>query len=517
MSFITQSYEDSEKGGLYHEISEDFSCVIDSDKHVDDQFNEARISVIGAMISHDPESIAEAEKAVDTVMERFQDRTHGGYFLKADREWRIIDTHKSLKATDGIFGILMHLYEVSKRDAYLLKAFDFLDVAVTKAWDGVHGGFFSLYHETWAPAVATKDLASQTGMLQHMNGAWKDGVDSPYGARAAYYRKRAEDFADLILDKAQDRSRGGFYTSFTKDWQPLETRKDLAQIAGFALTLYFQYHNAGPSIWGPRRGSHAFTGRPYPASYTYLGPAPSLDPVSMKAYRYGKAVIDAADLLIEKGWDAVHGGFYACLTEDLQPADESKLLETQLACLMALNVAFRLSGFERFKQKIIAGVKIIEDRCFDEQNGGVYASCGRDWQPRSRTKVCGPNLLVNGILSMLSPIVTDRDVTRNTLRIWIAQPVCSISRGQSALVSVTVQNQGFAPIHVRVGGLSTPTRWMNPSEMRMDLAPHEINNYQLSITPPDDMPAGTYPFELTAAPAGEVYEYVSAGGKVIIE
>ncbi|MCX5899008.1 MAG: NEW3 domain-containing protein, partial [Proteobacteria bacterium] len=201
-----------------------------------------------------------------------------------------------------------------------------------------------------------------------------------------------------------------------------------------------------------------------------------------------------------------HGGFYACLTEDLQPADESKLLETQLACLMALNVAFRLSGFERFKQKIIAGVKIIEDRCFDEQNGGVYAWCGRDWQPRSRNKVCGPNLLVNGILSMLSPIVTDRDVTRNTLRIWIAQPVCSISRGQSALVSVTVQNQGFAPVHVRVGGLSTPTRWMNPPEMRMDLAPHEIKNYQLSITPPADMPAGTYPFELTAAPAGEVYE-----------
>ena len=65
MSFITQSYEDSEKGGLYHDMSEDFSRVIDSDKHADDQFNEARISVIGAMISHDPESIAEAEQAVE--------------------------------------------------------------------------------------------------------------------------------------------------------------------------------------------------------------------------------------------------------------------------------------------------------------------------------------------------------------------------------------------------------------------------------------------------------------------
>lgn len=516
MSFITQPYEDSENGGLYHVMSEDFARVIDSDKHAEDQFNEARISVIGAMISHDPESIAEAEQAVERVIARFEDKTHGGYFAKTDRQWRIIDRHKSLRATDGIFGILMHLYEVSKKDTCLLKAFDFLDCAVTRAWDDGHGGFFTRYEENWTPAAGTKDLATQAGMLQHMNGAWKDGVDSPYGARAAYYKERAEDFADLILDRAQDQKHGGFYTSFTADWQPLETKKDLAQIAGLALTLYFQYHNAGPSIWGPRRGSHAFTGRPYPASYSYLGPAPSIDPVSMKAYRYGRAVIDAADLLIEKGWDAEHGGFYPQLTEDLQPADENKLLETQLACLMALNVACRLSGFKRYKQKISALVKIIEERCFDEQNGGVYASYARDWQPLARDKVCGPNLLVNGILSMLAPIVNNIDVTRNTLRLWIEPAACSVSPGASAHVSVSVQNQGFSPVPVRVGGLSTPTRWMDPPEMRMDLDPHESKTCRFRITPPADMPAGTYYFELTAAPAGEVFEYAAAGGKVII-
>jgi len=101
-------------------------------------------------------------------------------------------------------------------------------------------------------------------------------------------------------------------------------------------------------------------------------------------------------------------------------------------------------------------------------------------------------------------------------RIWIEPVSCSIGRGQSALVSVSVQNQGFAPVHVRIGGLSTPTRWMAPPEMLMDLSPHEMKTFQLTITPPADMPAGTYPFELTAAPAGEVYEYVSAGGNVII-
>ena len=70
MSFITQYFEDSEKGGLYHNLSEDFSQVLDFDKHVEDQFNDARISVIGAMISHEPEAIADAEKAVDKQFAR---------------------------------------------------------------------------------------------------------------------------------------------------------------------------------------------------------------------------------------------------------------------------------------------------------------------------------------------------------------------------------------------------------------------------------------------------------------
>jgi hypothetical protein len=86
----------------------------------------------------------------------------------------------------------------------------------------------------------------------------------------------------------------------------------------------------------------------------------------------------------------------------------------------------------------------------------------------------------------------------------------------SAHFSVMVQNQGFARTAVRVGGLSTPTRWMDPPEMLMDLDPHEHKTCRFRITPPADMPAGTYYFELTAAPAGEVFEYAAAGGKVII-
>jgi hypothetical protein len=158
----------------------------------------------------------------------------------------------------------------------------------------------------------------------------------------------------------------------------------------------------------------------------------------------------------------------------------------------------------------------MEDNCFDEQNGGIYATFAADWKPLTRDKLCEPNLMVNGIFSMLSPITSGVDVTRNTLQLWIDQPVQQIRKGQSARCTVTIQNQAFEPLKVRIGGLSTPTRWMEPPELFVDLAPHEVKSYGLNITPPPDMPAGTYYFELTAIPVGEVADYVPAGGKIII-
>jgi hypothetical protein len=118
---------------------------------------------------------------------------------------------------------------------------------------------------------------------------------------------------------------------------------------------------------------------------------------------------------------------------------------------------------------------------------------------------------------MFSPVIEDVQVMRNTLKIWADPPAQVIKRGKSAEVTVTLQNQGFEAMKVRVGGLSAPTRWMEPPEKQIDLAPHQVTSYKLLITPPAGLPSGPYYFELTAAAAGEVGEYVSAGGKVVVE
>jgi len=445
----------------------------------------------------------------------FEDKEQGGFFTAADKDWNIINREKNLLLTGEVFGVLMHLYEITYNDQHLLKAMDFLDVALDKAWDTANGGFFERYDENWGRLSDTKDLATQASMLQHMNGSWKDGMDSPYGARAAYHKNRAASFADLLFEKAADKVNGGFYTLFAEDWKPASTEKDVCQLATFALTLYFHYHNFGPSVWGPRKGSHAFTGRGYPAVYAYRGPAPNVDPAGEESYLWGKKVIELADILIQHAWDAEHGGFYTSLTEDHQPANEEKSIETQITCFMALNVAYRLSGSERFQQKLAEAVKTVEDKGFDPDNGGVYSTCTRNWEPMVRDKICAPNLSIVGIMSMMAPVVAGMDVIENPIKLWLEPLSQEISGSSPASFTVTLQNQGFENMKIRVGGLSSPNRWMEPGDITLDLAPHEVKSYPLTITLPEGMPKGAYCFELTGMPEGEVGEYVAVGGKVI--
>jgi hypothetical protein len=238
--------------------------------------------------------------------------------------------------------------------------------------------------------------------------------------------------------------------------------------------------------------------------------------VSKHAYRFGEKVMEIADLLIEHAWDKEHGGFYTSLSENLLPREKTKLISTQTSCFMALNVAYRLTGFSRFKQKLAEAVKTIEEKCFDPDNSGVYVSFRRDWEPIRTDKICGPNLMVGGILSMMAPVVSGTDVTRQTLALWIDPPCQEIAKNNSAQFTVTVQNQGFEGVRIRVGGLSAPRRWMEPGDITLDLPPHEVRSYSLTITPPEGMPEGIYPFEITCMREGGVGEYVTAGGKVII-
>ena len=120
-------------------------------------------------------------------------------------------------------------------------------------------------------------------------------------------------------------------------------------------------------------------------------------------------------------------------------------------------------------------------------------------------------------MSMMGPVADGLDVTRETLTLWLDPPAREISRGSSTQFTVTVQNQGFVQEEVRVGGLSAPSRWLDPADTTFELAPHECASYSLSVTPPEEMPPGDYYIEITCMRAGGVGGYVSQGGKITIK
>jgi len=117
------------------------------------------------------------------------------------------------------------------------------------------------------------------------------------------------------------------------------------------------------------------------------------------------------------------------------------------------------------------------------------------------------------IVSMMAPVTNALDVTRQTLALWINLPFQEISKASSVRFTVTVQNQGFESVRIRVGGLSALARWIEPDDTTFDLSPHQSKSYQLTITPPERMPEGVYHFELTCMCEDGVGEYVPAGGK----
>jgi len=158
MERLLDGYRDEVNGGIYHALSEDWSTITDSSKYCEDQFLLARTFVFQNMMTGNPASRDKARELTDFAIEKFEDRVNGGFYKKFTKDWKIADKEKNLHVLSNAFGTIMHLYEITFDDYYLLKCFDLLDLVLDKCWDKTHGGFFESYSENWTPKGDTKNL-----------------------------------------------------------------------------------------------------------------------------------------------------------------------------------------------------------------------------------------------------------------------------------------------------------------------------------------------------------------------
>jgi len=502
MQFLAQmmeSYRDKVNGGIYHALSEDWSTATDTRKYCEDHFMLARTHVFQNMMTGDPAARGKAQELADFTIEKFEDKVNGGFFKSYSQEWSDPDREKSPQVLNTAFATLMHLYEITFDDRYLLKCFELLDLLLEKGWDKTHGGFFDSYSEEWIPTTTTKSVHTQMEIILHLAGAWKDGIDSPYAERAEYYNQKSVEITNLIIEKMYDHQQGGFFKSCTADWTVNDDSKDTEDSASAITTLFFIYQNLGPVLWGPRKGSHAYSpNRPINDTYSYRGPAPDDLPISMEAYNMGKIVVDLATLLREKAWDHTNGGFYTSCTRTWSPHQKDKSPRIQAACLSALNIAYKLSGESTVKTSLENLQKVLREKAQDPVKSGYFEHYSAEWKPLDKNKSFSTNLGVFGALGMTMGTVMGPPLPPVKLKVWIEPQSLSVAEGESAQYEVMIQNQGFAQENIRVGGMMALSRWMGPGEFHIDLAPHQVYTYTLKVTPPQGLRGKTYPFEISA-------------------
>jgi hypothetical protein len=514
---ILQAFEDRERGGLYHTLSEDLTKVINPNKYALDHFAAVENHLVNFLIRGEAKELEQAEKLVSLALDKFEDKGRKGFYTTTSKGWVITDDSKDTAVMAQITRVLFHLYESTSNEKYLLKGFDTLDLLLTQCWDEKDGGFFNSFTADWTVKSPLKALITQIQILQALEAGWKNGLDSKYAGKAEYYRQKARELADLIEEKMYDIKYGGFFLSCNPDWTVKDLRKDTEVLSEAITAFSIHYNQLGPMIFGPRKGSSSHLGKTFPPSYTYRGPAPNPDLLGMDAYHSLKLAWDTANLLIKKAWDDKKGGFYNLCSQEWEPADGNKEMLANAAAINALNTFYRSTGIGEFKEKLHQVMNILDDKAEGEVNPGFFDIYNFNWEPIHREKTLLTNLETYRALSLARPILKGASIPRIRFKVWIDPDNVTIREGEAADYKVTIQNQGFTEEKVRIGGFTSLSSWMSPKELSLEISPHQIATYTLQVHPPFGLMHKKYPFEITVVPIRDTTQYFTGSAAVTIE
>ncbi len=508
---------DRSYGGYYHSVSENWDIAKDSTKSFVDHLILGRMLLFSASATGDLNRIEEGEKLVNLAINKFSDKKNKGFFSTLSRDWSsILDGLKTTFLMASSIGTILHLYEYTLKEKYLLKMFEMMDTLRSNCRDYENGGFYDSFTEDWTVKSDQKSLQTQISVLQALNGCYKDGVDSVYAEKAEEYKKEAEKLAKLVLKKMYDKEHGGFFSSCDAKWVQKNLNKDVKQNAQAITALIFHYNTIGPVVFGPRIGSHAYTARPIWPWYSYVGPAPSMEPISTEAFAFGEAAAETVDCLLQRAWDTESGGFHPYCSREWAPLKKEKDVLVQSTCLVALNMFHRVSGFDMVREKIALMKRLLETRTWDFKNNGFYKNLGESWKPLSTDKFTEVNIEVPGALSMVQTILSSPAIPKFKPRIWIEPRDIRTSEGETFPFTVTVQNQSFLPDKIRIGGLTSFSRWLSPSDYSIDLKSHQVARFTIQLTVPRGLTGKTYPFEITAISMNDATQYSGATAKITI-
>jgi mannose/cellobiose epimerase-like protein (N-acyl-D-glucosamine 2-epimerase family) len=514
---VLQKCLDRNNGGYYHRVSENWDSVKDSVKSFSDHLILGRMFIFSAFATGDVKRVQKGEEIVNFAISKFEDKKNKGFFSVLSEDWSsVLDDTKHTFLIASSIGPVLHLYEYTLKEEYLSKLFEIMDLVLTNCRDNENGGFYDSFKKDWTIKSDEKSLQTQVSVLQALNGCYKDGIDSTYAKKAEEYKKEAEELANLILQKMYDKEYGGFFQSCDAKWVQNNLNKDVQKNAKAITALIFHYNTIGPVVFGPRIGSHAYTGRPIWPWYSYVGPAPNIEPISTDAYTFGKAAAETVDCLLQKAIDTENGGFYGLCSRKWAPVNREKDIVVQSTSLVALNMFYRLSGFDEVREKTAVIKNIVENKAWDFEYNGFYKTFSQSWEPLSTDKFTEVNIELPGAITMIETVLSRPPIPKFKPRIWIKPRDIRTREGETVRLVVVVQNQSFVQDRVRIGGLTSFSRWISPSNYEIDLKPHEVGSFEIQLTSPRGLAGKSYPFEITAISLNDASQYSGATATITI-
>lgn len=234
---------------------------------------------------------------------------------------------------------------------------DILPYWYEHALDREHGGYIPQLDRQWRVTdPSRKDIVPTTRLIYNFSqGRLLDGP--------AWCAEAARFGLNFLLNHFWDKEFGGWYWQVSREGEP---REDVKATYGhaFAILALSEFHRAFGSTTRPSSSRPSADGHP------------DLAEVADEALRMAKRTFD---VLEERVYDSVHGGYRERFRRDWSAPDPVRTQNSQMHLVEALLALSGASGEERYLARAVELCQLMNDKLFDPKHGCLPEFFQDDW------------------------------------------------------------------------------------------------------------------------------------------